>query len=128
MRATSASTYWPLAVALLVVAGCASASTTLVGDAHFAALSPEHAVRVYSSERDVPEGFTVVAMLHFHDAGKWQSLDLADALPELKARARAAGADGLIIDSQHQVVSGIISRGIDVEARAVRLKASPHAK
>jgi hypothetical protein len=39
-------------------------------------------------------------------------------------KARAVGGNAIIIDKSHPIKSGIISTGIYVEARAIRLKAA----
>jgi hypothetical protein len=72
------------------------------------------------SDRDVKVPFTVVGTIHHYDIGKYQRLDLNDVLPILKDKARSLGANGVIIDKQETVISGIFSRGIDVSARAIK--------
>ena len=54
--------------------------------------------------------------------GVEQVLTLQDALPALEDKARAVGANAIIIDSYQPVKSGIISTGYSVQARAVRVE------
>lgn len=112
------------AVAVLVfatLAACARTSLTPVGDRQYAPLTSEHGVTVYAAEGDVREAFTVIALVTYVSPGKYQLLTLEDAMPELKEKARAAGANGLIIDDASPVRSGLISTGISVRARAIRV-------
>jgi hypothetical protein len=64
---------------------------------------------------------------HLH--GSWQvpDIDLSNSYEPLKTKAREVGANGVIIDNSSQVISGIISRGISVDARAIRLATPPVA-
>jgi hypothetical protein len=64
--------------------------------------------------------FEAVATINVHDPGKYQVLTLQDAMPELMDKARAVGANALIIDHFERVWSGVISSGVDVQARAIR--------
>jgi hypothetical protein len=104
------------------IGGCAGSSITLVGGKHYDPLADTATVTVYSQPADAPQGFEVVAMIHYKNPGKYQSVTLDDAMPDLKSKARSVGADGIIIDRYEQIASGIVSRGIDVQARAIRLK------
>lgn len=49
-------------------------------------------------------------------------MSLGDAIEPLKEKAREVGANAIIIDKSQLIKSGIISTGIYVEARAIRLK------
>jgi len=101
---------------------CASTSldATRLGTKRYAALTENAPVAVFAKDSDVGCAIEPLALLHRHDMGKYQSLTLDDALPALKSQARSVGADALIIDKSESVISGVVSRGIDVEARAVR--------
>jgi len=72
-------------------------------------------------DTDIHQNFEVVADVSTMDLGKRQILTLQDALPTLEDKARATGANAIIIDSYQPVKSGIISTGYSVQARAVRL-------
>ncbi|MBI3770336.1 MAG: hypothetical protein HY271_17835 [Deltaproteobacteria bacterium] len=76
---------------------------------------------VFTADKDVDQPFHVVALVTYNDPGKYQILSIEDAIPALKDKARAAGANGLIIDQSFPVKSGLISTGIHVTARAIRL-------
>lgn len=99
---------------------CINTSATRTGTQRHSALASDTAVTVFASEADVQGKFTTLAIMNHHDAGKYQNLTLEDAIPALKAKARSVGANGLIIDHQAQVISGLVSRGIEVRARAIR--------
>ena len=72
-------------------------------------------------DTDIHQNFEVVAGVSAMDLGKWQILTLQDALPTLEDKARATGANAIIIDSYQPVKSGIISTGYSVQARAIRI-------
>lgn len=80
-------------------------------------------VMVFSSAGEVTPPFETVGIISHTDPGKYQILTLADAIPHLKAKARSIGAKGIIIDQAMPVKSGIISTGISVTARAIRIPA-----
>lgn len=104
------------------IGGCAGSSVTLVGSKHYDPLADSAPVAVFSQASDAPKGFEVVAMIHYKNPGKYQSVTLDEAMPDLKSKARSVGADGIIIDHYEEIASGIVSRGIEVQARAIRLK------
>ena len=117
----------PLGLAVIVAVsaslyGCAATrlDATRLGSNEYAALGENAPVAVYTKESDVGCAFEAVAVLHRHDMGKYKVLSMEDALPALKSQARIFGANAIIIDDSETVVSGVVSRGIDVEARAVR--------
>ena len=113
--------------ALLLSAGCASISGTPVGTHRAPPLAADAPVAVYSTEADVHAPFDVLGLLSYTNPGKWQVLSLADAMPPLLAQARELGADGVIIDSQRLIRSGLVSTGISVSARAIRVRRTPAA-
>jgi uncharacterized protein YbjQ (UPF0145 family) len=49
-------------------------------------------------DTDIHQNFEVVADVSAMDLGKWQVLTLQDALPLLEDKARATGANAIIID------------------------------
>lgn len=108
-----------LLVAAVLAGGCAS--TTPIGTAHYDALPKGTEVLVYDDESEVGAPFEPVAIIDYSNPGKYQILSLDDAIPTLKSRARAVGANGLIIEEHHATKSGIISTGISVRARAIRV-------
>lgn len=109
-----------LAAALL--SACVSSGIIPVGStAPLQPLPPAADVFIYLSEKEIAIPFKVLAIVTYSNPGKYQVLSLADAIPELKAQARKAGANGLIIDESHVIRSGIVSTGIGVSARAIQL-------
>jgi hypothetical protein len=69
----------------------------------------------------IDEPFEVIGQIYYDDPGSFQILSVDSAMEPLKQKARAIGANGLIMERSEPVESGIISRGIYVEALAVRL-------
>jgi hypothetical protein len=113
--------------AALVILGlsataCAHSSVTPVGRERFPALAPTEDVVVYTAETEVGRPFKVVGLLSYTNPGKYQILTLEDAIPALKEKARSAGANALIIDRSEPVKSGLISTGISVTGRAIRVE------
>ena len=100
---------------------CASDSVQNIGTAHYAALDEGTEVAVFTSEGQVKEPYEVVGVISHNDPGKYHIRSLGDAIPALKEKAREIGANGIIIDKSQPVKSGIVSTGIYVEARAIRL-------
>jgi hypothetical protein len=110
-----------LSLAAICMAGCVASSLTPVGTTAYHPLPAEADVTVFSADSDIHEPFEVVGIIDYANPGKYQLLTLADALPTLLDKARSAGANGIIIDRLDSIRSGLISTGIAVRARAVRL-------
>ena len=100
---------------------CASSTVSKVGTSSYAPLSTASDVAIFTDESQVKQPFEVVANISYADPGKYANLTLTNAFEPLKAKAREVGANGVIIDRSETIVSGIISRGISVDARAIRL-------
>jgi hypothetical protein len=112
------------AVAVLlaaVLAGCASSSVQPVGTANYAPLPANAPVIVFTTENQIKQPFEVIGLISYDNPGKYQVLNLGDAIEPLKQKAREVGGNAIIIDKSQPVKSGIISTGIYVEARAIRL-------
>ena len=109
-----------IAVAALALAGCASTGSTALGPNHYAPTPEGAPMAVYMKEADVGCPFEPVAFVHRYDPGKYRRLSLPDAMPYLYEEARSHGANGIIVDEQQVIVSGIFSRGIEVKGRAIR--------
>jgi predicted alpha/beta hydrolase family esterase len=109
-------------IGVLSVAACASSSVQKVGTSSYAPLPDSADVVVFTAENQVKQPFEVVGVISHNDPGKYHIRTLADAIPELKAQAREVGANAIIIDKSEPVKSGLISTGIYVEARAIRMK------
>ncbi len=112
-----------LTLIIPLLAGCASASVTPVGNHVLHPLPPNAPIEVYLEEKDAPAPFDTVAILSYTNPGKYQVLTLGDAIPALKEQARKAGADGIIILNYRTIKSGIISTGLGVEAKAIVITA-----
>jgi hypothetical protein len=106
-----------------LTAACTSSSVIPTGDHTYPALAGNAPVNVYASEKDVPPGFEVVGIIDYMNPGKYQVLSLQDATPELQSKARTVGANGVVVDGMDPVKSGIMSTGIHVRARAIRVPA-----
>lgn len=110
-----------LLLAIFAVSGCVSTTVIPVSSSEKKSQTPTTTnVLVFMKEADVAKPFTVLGTIHHRDMGKFQRLDLNDVIPVLKDKARELGAIGIIIDKQETVYSGVISRGIDVGARAIK--------
>ena len=103
------------------LAGCVSSSVQRIGTTGFSPLPPNSDVLLFSSESQIRQPYEVIGIISHTDPGKYQILSLGDAIEPLKSWAREIGANGIIIDKTQQVKSGVISTGIYVEARAIRL-------
>src|SRR5271165_2551064 len=108
----------------VTVGGCttgAGSQPILIGEHRYPRLAANAPIQVFMKDTDIHQNFEVVADVSSMDLGKRQILTLQDALPTLEDKARATGANAIIIDSYQPVKSGIISTGYSVQARAVRL-------
>lgn len=112
------------AAALLLTTGCTTSSFIPTGDNANVAPVKLYAgdLKVYMTENEVHAPFKVLGVISYTNPGKYQILSLGDVIPEIKEKARAAGANAVIIDENHAVKSGIISTGIGVTARAILIQ------
>ena len=92
-----------------------------VGPSTYAALPPKVEVVVFTAADQVKEPYEVIGPISYTDPGKYEMEAVSNATEPLKARARAIGGNGLIIDSTEPVKTGIVTIGIAVTARAIRL-------
>ncbi len=109
-----------IAIAIALASACGRTSATPIGSRRYEALPPGETVLIFTSEKEVEQPFQVVALVTYNNPGKYQILSIEDAIPALKDKARAAGANGIIIDQSFPVKSGFISTGIHVSGRAIR--------
>jgi hypothetical protein len=93
-----------------------------IGTSSYAPLAPDAEVAVFTDESQIKQPFDVVGIISYDKPGKYRILSLGNAIEPLKEKARSVGANGIIIDKSNPIKSGIISTGIYVEARAIRLK------
>jgi hypothetical protein len=104
-----------------LLAACASGGITPVGAHTYPPLATDAAVQVFPTEKEAPGGFEVIGLIDYVNPGKYQVLSLKDVLPAVLDKARSVGANGVIIDGTDVVKSGIVSSGLHVRARAVRV-------
>jgi hypothetical protein len=84
-------------------------------------LADDAKVTVFATQAECKVPFTPIAMIHYTNPGKGHQLTSADAIAPLQSRARSVGANAVIIDHEEETASGIVSRGIDVTGRAVKI-------
>jgi hypothetical protein len=108
-----------------LVSACTSSGVIPTGDHTYAALAEGAPVHIYASDKNAPAGFEVVGIIDYQNPGKYQVLSLQDAIPDLQEKARSVGANGVIVDGSEPVKSGIISTGVHVRARAIRVATTP---
>jgi hypothetical protein len=79
---------------------------------------------VFTADNQVKQPFEVVGIISYDNPGKYQILSLGNAIEPLKEEARTGRRNAIIIDKSQPIKSGVVSTGIYVEARAIRLKRS----
>lgn len=107
--------------AVLLCSGCASSSVQVIGTSSYAPLPSNAPVIVYTDDNQIKTPFDVIGVISYTDPGKYQVLTLGDAIEPLKKKAREIGANAIIIGQSQAIKSGIISTGITVEARAIKV-------
>jgi hypothetical protein len=115
---------FPPSLVFFLLSACASSSVERIGTEKYPALAPAAEVAVYTAESQINQPFEVVGIISYDNPGKYRIMDLSDSMDRLKEEARAVGGNGIIIDKSHPIKSGIVSTGIYVEARAIRIKGS----
>jgi len=112
-----------LLAALCVFTSCAATtSVTPIGSSRYPPLPATQDVIVFSSADEIKTHFETLGIISHNDPGKYQILTLGDAMPALKEKARTIGANAIIVDQFSPVKSGIISTGISVRVRAIRVQ------
>lgn len=108
-------------LAVFAVTGCASTTTVIpTSNSRLQALPATQDIPVFLQESEVKVPFTVVGLIQHSNPGKYQRLTLDDAIPVLQGEARSLGGNGVVVDRHERIISGTISRGIEVSARAIR--------
>jgi hypothetical protein len=108
-------------VVSVLISGCANNITVKkIGDITYPPLTPYESVLVFNNESEIKGPKEVLATIEFSNIGKYRRMELTDAIEPIKAEVRKIGANGIIIDKFETIHSGIASRGISVEARAIR--------
>jgi uncharacterized protein YbjQ (UPF0145 family) len=101
---------------------CANVGVQRIGQSSYSPLSDTDNVFVFTSESQIKDQYEVIGIISYNNPGKYQVLTLESAMEPLKEKARQLGANAIVIDKSQPVKSGIISTGIYVEARAIRIK------
>lgn len=105
---------------IAAMTACANnVSVKKVSYSSYPPLTPYDSVLVFSADCQIKGPFEVIAVIEFSNIGKYRRLELVDALEPIKEAARGIGANGIIIDKTDTIHSGIVSRGVSVEARAI---------
>jgi hypothetical protein len=117
-----------LCMGMAFLAGCAKTSVTRVGSETFAPLSDTADVRLFSNESELQSSYVTVGILTHANPGAtgFDVVTFDDAaLEALKNKARAVGANAIILDQVQP--GGAWSGGLRVRARAIRIpeKARP---
>ena len=107
---------------ILILAACASSSVQKIGTSAYAPLPESAEIIVFTETNQIKKPYEVIGIISYDNPGKYRILTLGDAIESLKEKAREIGANAIIVDKSQPVKSGIISTGIYVEARAIRLK------
>jgi hypothetical protein len=81
-----------------------------VRDGLLSALAALKDVTVFAADAQIDEPFEGIGQIYYDDAGPFQILGVDSAMKLLKQRARAIGADGLILGRSEPVELGIVSR------------------
>lgn len=111
-----------VALGLPLLAACAgNGPVRTVGTAAYPPLPPGVEVAVFTAADQIKAPYEVIGPISYTDPGKYEILATSNAIEPLKARARAVGGNAIIIDKSEPVKSGIVTTGIAVEARALRL-------
>jgi hypothetical protein len=106
----------------LLLGACASHEPVRTVDSStYPALPPAVDVAVFTDAEQIKEPYEVIGPISYTDPGKYQMVAATNAVEPLKARARAIGGNGIIVGNPEPVKSGIVTIGITVEARAIRL-------
>lgn len=111
-----------IVILMILITGCANTSVQRLGNYNFPPVNSTTDILVYKDVLEINKPYNVLALIIHHDPGKYQRLNLEDAMIPIKEKARGVGANAVVIDNQDSVWSGIISRGIHVEARAIRVE------
>lgn len=104
---------------LFLISACTSVHK--IGQSSYPPLMKNEEVLVFTAENQIKDKYEVIGIISYNNPGKYQVLTLESAIEPLKKKAREVGANAIIIDKSQPVKSGIISTGIYVEARAIRL-------
>jgi uncharacterized protein YbjQ (UPF0145 family) len=105
----------------IILVACANIGAQRIGQSSYSPLAENENVFVFTSDSQIKEKFEVIGIISYNNPGKYQVLTLEAAMEPLKEKARQLGANAIVIDKSQPIKSGIVSTGIYVEARALRL-------
>lgn len=105
----------------IFLVACAHTGSQKIGQSSYSPLPDNENVFVFTSESQIKDKYEVVGIISYNNPGKYRVLTLESAMEPLKEKARQLGANAIVIDKSQPVKSGIISTGIYVEARALRI-------
>lgn len=112
-------------VQCVCLVACANVGSQRIGQSSYGPVANNENVIVFTADDQIKGKYEVVGIISYNNPGKYQVLTLESAIEPLKTQARALGANAIVIDKSQPVKSGIISTGIYVEARAIRLEMTP---
>jgi len=109
-----------LALVLVGITACWSTSVTKIGTGTYAPLADGKEVKIFNSESEVKQPFAVVGTISYEGPGNNDKFDFGAATEPLRTKARALGANAIIVDTFYPI-KGITSPRIAVRARAIHL-------
>jgi len=109
-----------IGLSLSLVCGCAKTKGVPAGGSPESLPWTSGDVTFFSNEAEVHKPFTVVGDIYYMDPGEYKRMNFIDVVPKLIEKAKALGANGMIIDIREPVVSGWYERGIEVSGRAIK--------
>ena len=110
-----------ISILYISLVACANVGMQRIGQSSYPPLSDNENVFVFTSDDQIKDQYEVIGIISYNNPGKYQVLTLESAIEPLKEKARQLGANAIIIDKSQPVKSGIISTGMYVEARAIRI-------
>ena len=110
-----------ISILCTLLVACANVGVQRIGQSSYPPLSGNENIIVFTADNQIKGQYEVVGIISYNNPGKYQVLTLETAMEPLKEKARQLGANAIIIDKSQPVKSGIISTGIYVEARAIRI-------
>ena len=90
--------------AAVMLAGCVTTTSTMLGDATKGGIIPVESVKIYRVASQVPGPYEEVALLH--STGSTDYTDETTMYASMKRAAAEMGADGVILDSMSEPSAG----------------------
>jgi hypothetical protein len=108
-----------LFVMAILILGCAKTKAVPAAGSLESIAGVAQDITFFTNESEINKPFTVVGSIYYMNPGEFKRVKFSDIVPILKTKARALGANGIIIDIQEPVLSGLFERGIEVSGRAI---------